>query len=330
MPGLPIPGYPQLQMGHPAGAALRARWRKERPDLVHVVTEGPLGVSAIRAARRLGIPVTSSFHTHFHAYTRHYGLGLLRPLALAWLRYVHNRTARTFAPTAQLCAELESQGFERLLVLSRGIDTARFTPAKRCEKLRSTWGARPDDPVVLHVGRMAPEKNYELLFQAYAWMRSVNSRCRFVLVGDGPLRPTLAREHYTCVFPGFVSREELARHYASADLYLHASLTETYGNVFAEAMASGLAVAGFDYAAAREFAQHERNALLAAVDQPRELIAAGVRLAVDGELRTRLRESARAAVLDRTWSHVADRFEADLMAVVSACPLPHATQSAYA
>ncbi len=317
MPGMPIPGYPLLRLGFPAAGRLRASWKQARPDLVHVVTEGPLGASAVSAARGLGIPVTSSFHTNFHAYTRHYGFGLLRPLALLWLRHVHNRTARTFAPTAQLCAELESEGFRRLLVLSRGVDTTRFTPAKRCDELRGTWGAGPEDPVVLHVGRMAPEKNYALLFEAYAAMRTVNPRCRFVLVGDGPLRPALARDHYTCVFPGFVPREELARHYASADIYIHPSLTETFGNVFTEAMASGLAAAGFDYAAAREFAHHEHDALLAPVDQPQELIAAAVRLAADAPLRERLRQAARSALQRQTWAHVVDRFESDLLAVIA-------------
>ena len=131
MAGLPIPGYPLLRMGLPAGGKLRRLWTAERPDLVHVATEGPLGLSAIKAARALGIPVTSSFHTNFHAYTRHYKVSLFRGLALSWLRYVHNLTLRTFVPTADLCAELAAMGFENTAVLSRGVDTRQFRPQRR-------------------------------------------------------------------------------------------------------------------------------------------------------------------------------------------------------
>ena len=109
VPGLPIPGYPLLRLGLPAGSGLGAPGRADRPDLVHVATEGPLGISAIKAARSLGIPVTSSFHTNFHAYTRHYRIPLLRDMALGWLRYVHNLTRRTFAPTTDMCDELSAR-----------------------------------------------------------------------------------------------------------------------------------------------------------------------------------------------------------------------------
>jgi glycosyltransferase involved in cell wall biosynthesis len=322
VPGLPIPGYPALRFGLPAGGRLRRRWRADRPDLVHVVTEGPLGTSAVTAARDLGLPVTSSFHTNFHAYTRHYGFAPLRRAALGWLRHVHNRTLRTFAPTAELCTELSAQGFVGMGLLSRGVDTMQFTPAKRSPALRAAWDAGSADPVVLHAGRMAAEKNYPLLFQAIAAMRAANPRCRFVLVGDGPLRARLAREHPECIFTGFIPRAELARHYASADLYVHASLTETFGNVLTEAMASGLAVAGFDYAAARQFVRDGENGLTVPCDRPHALIAAAARLATDGPLRLRLGRAARASIEPQSWDHVITRFEADLLGIIATHRLP--------
>ena len=317
LPGLPVPGYPFLRFGLPAPATLRRAWRTDRPDLVHVATEGPLGASAISAARALGIPVTSSFHTNFHAYTRHYGFAPLHRLVLWWLRRVHNRTARTFAPTAQLCGELEGLGFRDLAVLSRGVDTWQFHPARRSGDLRLKWDAAPDNPVVVHAGRMAAEKNYPLLFECFAAMRAANPRCRFVLVGDGPLRPRLQRDHPDYVFPGFVPRDELARHYASADIYIHASLTETFGNVLTEALASGLAVAGFDYAAARQFVQHGYNGLALPSDRPDMLLAAATRLATDAPLRAHLRSHSRAAVEPQSWETVIAHFETDLAGVVA-------------
>jgi glycosyltransferase involved in cell wall biosynthesis len=317
MPGLPIPGYPLLRLGFPAGNTLRRRWLVDRPDLVHVATEGPLGASAVNAARALGLPVTSSFHTNFHAYTQHYGFGAFHKMTLGWLRHVHNRTRRTFATTPELCAELTQLGFRDLAVLSRGVDTTQFRPARRSVALRQSWGAEPNDPVVLHAGRMAHEKNYPLVLKAYAAMRAAHPRLRCVLVGDGPLRPSLQRQFPEGIFTGFIPRDDLARHYASADIYLHASLTETFGNVLTEAMASGLAVAGFHYAAALQFVRNDITGLSVPCDQPDVLIAAAVRLTTDAALRSRLRIAARAIVEPQSWETVIERFENDLACVVA-------------
>lgn len=315
LPGIRIPGYPLLRLGLPARGKLMRVWQAQRPDLVHVVTEGPLGATAISAARALRIPVTSSFHTNFHAYTRDYGFAPLHRLVLGWLRRVHNRTACTFAPTDELCEELKQDGFSNLALLSRGIDTECFSPDRRSEALRATWGAAPGDPVVLHVGRMAPEKNYGLLFRIFDAMRAANPRLRFVLAGDGPMRESLIAQHPECTFAGFFSREEIGRYYASADVYVHASLTETFGNVLTEAMASGLAVAGFNYAAGRQFIRHRENGLLAPCNQPEALQRAAVELVTDDSLRNRLRLAARQGFASQAWSQVIEKFEADLAAI---------------
>jgi glycosyltransferase involved in cell wall biosynthesis len=313
LPGFPVPGYAALRMGFPAAGRLRRTWRKDRPDLVHVVTEGPLGASAISAARSLGLPVTSSFHTNFHSYASHYGFAPLRHAALAWLRRVHNRTLRTFAPTEEICGELTGLGFNNMGLLTRGVDTALFTPARRSPELRRAWGVAEDQPVVLHVGRMAPEKNYGLLFRLYAAMRRANPALRFVLAGEGPLRERLVREHPECVFAGFLSREEIGRTYASSDIYIHASTTETFGNVLTEALSSGLAVAGFNYAAAAMFIRHGQNGLVAQNGEEAALEAQALRLALDPALRARLRAAASESMRSQSWSSVIDRFESDLM-----------------
>jgi glycosyltransferase involved in cell wall biosynthesis len=242
---------------------------------------------------------------------------LLGRMVLGWLRRVHNRTQRTFAPTVELAAQLSANGFENVALLSRGVDTRQFDPARRDETLRAQWGAKADDVVVVHAGRMAAEKNYDLLFRAFAAMRKANHRCRFVLVGDGPLRARLEREHGTGVFTGFISRNDLARHYASADVYIHASLTETFGNVLTEAMASGLAVAGFDYAAARQFVRHGENGLTVPTTHPEALVEAAVLLATDEFLRAQVRSAARVAVETQSWESVIGRFEAELLAVAA-------------
>jgi glycosyltransferase involved in cell wall biosynthesis len=272
----------------------------------------------VAAARSLGVPVTSSFHTNFHTYAGHYGFAPLRRFAVAWLRRLHNRTRRTFAPTVEMCAELAALGFRNLEVLSRGVDLRYFAPGRRDARLRASWGVGDDDPVVIHVGRMAVEKNYPLLFRIYAAMRAANPRLRFVLAGEGPLKLKLQSVHRECFFAGFFSREEIGRYYASADIYVHASLTETFGNVLTEAMASGLAVAGFDYAAARLFIRSGENGLAVPCEAPEALVAAGVQLATDAALRLRLRRAAPASMQAQSWENVVIRFETDLVAAAAA------------
>lgn len=312
LPGVPIPGYPQLRLGLPATHRLSALWRNHRPDLVHVATEGPLGASAITAARRLGIPVTSSFHTNFDQYTRDYRIGWFKPVVAAWLRRVHNRTLRTFVPTHNLLARLGNEGYRNLRLLSRGVDAGLFNPERRDPQLRASWGVEPDGLAVVHVGRLAAEKNYPLLFRAFDAIKRVQPQARLILVGDGPLLAHFQRQRPDVIFTGFYTGESLARHYASGDIYLHTSTTETFGNVVTEALGSGLAVLAFDYAAAHEFIRSGTNGLLAAVGSEETFIAKAVRLASETNLRARLAAAGPATTRELTWDAIVDRFEADL------------------
>jgi glycosyltransferase involved in cell wall biosynthesis len=307
--GLPIPRYPGLQMGLPALRALGKTWRKDRPDLVHIATEGPLGWSASRIARRLGLPVTSDFRTHFEHYSAHYGLGLLKHPIKRYLRRFHNRTRVTFVPTHSLKDELASEGFERLEVLGRGIDTERFDPARRLRSLRESWGVSDHEVVILCVGRLAPEKNLVTLIDAYRRLRADSQAVRLVLVGKGPLYESLRTTHPDIILTGQRTGLELAEHYASADVFAFASLTETFGNVILEAMASGLPVVAFGRGAAIELIVAHYNGLLANQRLP-ETFAVGIgELVRNPDLRARLGAMARQTALAHGWPAIAERFE---------------------
>ena len=314
-PGLPIPGYPMLRAGLPVRGRLLRAWRTELPDLVHIATEGPLGYAALSAADKLSIPLSSSFHTNFHSYSRHYGFAFLTRPALAYLRHFHNRTRITLSPTAELNAELTRDGFNGMRLLSRGVNTIVFSPQHRSSELRKRWGADPDDLVVLHVSRLAAEKNYELLIETWSAIRAQHPRARFVMVSDGPLRKKLQRRHPWIHFTGFLSRTDLARHYASADLFLYPSLTETFGNVLTEAMASGLPVVAFNYAAAARYLRANENGLPVPLDDRTAFIAASLKLATYSTLRHRLGAAARQTAEGISWAHVIDGFERDLIEV---------------
>lgn len=252
LPGAALPRYPGLRFGLPARGALQRRWQERRPDAIYIATEGPLGHSALGVARRLGIPACTGFHTRFDDFASHYGLGFLTPAVFRWLRHFHNRSAATLVPTIELVEFLGGHGFGNVCLLRRAVDVDQFDPRHRDEALRAEWGAGPHDPVVLHVGRLAAEKNLGLAVRAFHAIRAHHPTAKFVIVGDGPMRTALAASHPHFHFAGVRRGADLARHYASGDLFLFPSLSETFGNVTLEALASGVPVIAFDYGAARE------------------------------------------------------------------------------
>lgn len=309
MRGMPIPRYPHLQLGLPSRRQLEPLWTIKRPDLVHIATEGPLGWSALRVARKLRIPVTSDFRTNFHAYSSHYGMGWLSKPIMAYLRRFHNQTLCTMVPTRGLADRLSAAGLERLQVVARGVDSSIFDPARRSEALRASWGAGPDTPVLLCVGRLAKEKSLPLLVRAYAQARLLRPDLKLVLVGDGPMRSELQALAPEAIFTGTLARPALAQHYASADLFGFPSQTETFGNVVLEAMASGLGVVAFDYAAASENIQAGHNGLLAPMDDDEAFVRQIVELAQDGALLQRLRTASRDAALQNDWAGIVAQIE---------------------
>ncbi|MFO0441118.1 MAG: glycosyltransferase family 4 protein [Betaproteobacteria bacterium] len=312
---VPIPRYDALKLGLQAKQALTRLWAKQRPDIVHVVTEGPLGWSALSAANKLRLPVATDFHTNFHSYSEHYGVGWLKKPITAYLRKFHNKAQRTLVPTASLRDELQALGLARLQVVARGVDTGLFHPGRRSAELRASWGAGDGDLVVTYVGRLAPEKNLPLVVQAWNEMRKLRPHAKLVLVGDGPERAKLQRENPGIVFAGMRTGEDLAAHYASGDVFLFPSITETYGNVTIEAMASGLAVVAYDYASAREHIRHHVNGLLAPFDNGDAFINLAAALARDDarvrELGARARETAGR--LD--WTCIVAEFERAMLEV---------------
>jgi glycosyltransferase involved in cell wall biosynthesis len=307
--GLSLPGYHGLQFGLPAGGLIERLWKKRRPDVIYIATEGPLGWSAMRAARRLGIAALSGFHTNYHSYSRHYRLGCLQSLVFRYLRHLHNGTRGTMVPSLDLRDRLESLGFRNLTFLSRGVDGSLFSPERRSAELRRSWGLHGSQLAVLYVGRLAPEKNLPLAVEAYHAMCQVDKSIKFILVGDGPLRPALQKKHPNLIFCGMQLGEELARHYASGDIFLFPSETETFGNVTLEAMASGLAVVAYNYAAAKLHLAHEQTGLLAPCGDSRAFIASAARLTRERRLLYQLKTQAREYTASLGWAHVVERFE---------------------
>lgn len=311
--GVPLPHYPGLKFGLVSAGHLRRAWSEDRPDAIYIATEGPLGWSALRAARQLSIPVASAVHTRFDLYMRDYGLRWLEGAALGWMRRFHNRCDATLVPTRELEEFLQQAGFDRVRKLARAVDNTRFDPGMRSDALRQAWGVERDEVAVIHVGRIAAEKNLELAVKAFRELQSHRPRARMVWVGDGPQRAAIQRDNPDFIFCGIQRGAELARHFASADLFLFPSLSETFGNVTLEAMASGIPTVAFNYGAAGE---HLANGVHGAcVDSDDGFIQAAVRIGCDDQLRQAMGEKACAAVAALRPDRVAADFDALLRGI---------------
>ncbi len=324
--GFPLPRYEGLKLGLPAKRQLIKLWTAQRPDVVHLVTEGPLGSSALSAARKLGIPVSSDFHTNFHSYSQHYGFGWLQKTVAAYLRNLHNRTDVTLVPTNELRDTLTQEGYQNLQVVARGVDTALFHPGKRSEKLRLQWGVVGDDELaVIYVGRISAEKNMPLVLRTFKAMQALNPKLKLVLVGDGPVRKELQQKNPEYIFAGMRTGEDLAAHYASGDIFLFPSMTETYGNVTVEAMASGLAVVAYRYAAAAQHIKHQENGLHAEFGDEDQFIDRACGLANDMASVATLRAQSHQTMLKLDWQNIVDEFEQALVQLAVKPEVRHVT-----
>lgn len=307
--GLPIPGYSGLQFGLPAKNRLKKIWAEQPPDIIYVATEGPLGRSAVLAANKRNIPVLSGFHTNFHSYSKHYRAGLLGSFIFSYLKNFHNRTDCTLTPSPELVQSLQDQGIHNTALFTRGIDCHLYSPDYRNQELRSSWQVKAKDPVVLYVGRIAAEKNIQLVIESYYLMKQHNPLLRLVMVGDGPLRSKLQKSHGDIIFCGTQTGNDLSRHYASADYFLFPSETETFGNVILEAMASGLALVAYDYAAARMHIQNRLNGITVNTGDADAFRNAAQNLVQNADLSYRIRQQARHTALAADWTRVIDNFE---------------------
>jgi glycosyltransferase involved in cell wall biosynthesis len=215
-------------------------------------------------------------------------------------------------------------GYKNVSLMARGVDTAQFNTTNRSEDLRKSWGAKHDDLVLIHVGRLAKEKNIHLVLTAFKAIQQANPNAKLVFVGDGPLRDELAQLCPQAIFSGSKQGKQLAEHYASADLFLFPSITETFGNVVPEALASGLCVVAYDYAAAGYIIKHRVNGLLAPFNQSKDFINTALDAAHNLQIRNQCRAQSAASIANIRWDSVIDNLEKLLY--VTANGLKHSNQ----
>lgn len=317
VPSVPIPGRPEylFTTGYPRH--VRRYVEAFAPDVVHLATPDVLGHRALTWARRHDYPVVATYHTHFVSYLDYYGLGIGEGLLWGIGRRFYNRCDAVYVPTRAMEDELAAHGVTAPLRLwPRGIELDRFSPARRSEAWRRALGFADDDRVVLFVSRLVKEKGTDVFADVMARLDGV----RALVVGDGPERDAFAAAMPGAVFTGHLGGEALATAYASSDVFLFPSETETFGNVTLEAMASGLAVVCADGGGSRSLVDDGHTGLLC---PPRDVDAftdATRRLVADDALRTSLGAAARDAAADYDWPTVLQRMVTYYRDVIAARP----------
>ena len=306
MASIRVPKYASVNLGLITQSRLRKHWQKSRPDVIYIAGEAFLGASAVKAASQLGIPTIAGYHTNYDQYAANWKMKFLAARATRYMINFHKRATATVVPSDSVMNDLQELGYNDLHVLGRGVDAELFHPSKRSTDRRAEWGAQADTPVALFASRISPEKNLTLLSQAFKKMQQLNPDTRCVIVGDGPSYKRFKRENPNVICYTFKHGEELAEIYASADIMVFPSLTETFGNTVTEALASGLVVVAYDYAAAQMHIEHEVNGLLADYGNEQQFLQRcdqAMRLVSDDSLRT----AAHRSVSNLTWDTVAQR-----------------------
>jgi glycosyltransferase involved in cell wall biosynthesis len=311
-PSIPFWAYPQLQMAAPRRDNALDLIEKWKPTLIHSTTEFGVGLGGLFGAREKRVPFVSSYHTHFTAYLRHYKLTVLDTIGWPYLRWFHNAGRATWAPSEIVRRELAANGFANTRVWSRGVDPDQFHPKFRSNELRKSLGVADDGVLAVYVGRLAPEKGIHVALEG---MRHVMERngpnVSFALAGHGPDEARCrATAPPGAVFMGRLTGRALSEFYASADIFVFPSITETFGNVVLEAMSSRLALVAPDWGATTELATTETALQFPAHDA---LALAGrvQQLVDDPVLRARIAGAAFAVASTRTWDAVFDGLVAD-------------------
>ncbi len=316
---IPFWGYPQLRLAAPRARDLERAMRCWGATLVHAATPFGMGLAARHAARRANIPFVTSYHTHFVAYAHFYQLGWLQHPGWRFLRWFHNGGERTYCPTAAVAGELESRGFERTAVWGRGVDASVFAPGHRTLDARRALGIGDHELLVLYVGRVAREKGLDDVFGAMRLLRALPDApsCRLLVVGDGPyLEPCRQREGDHVVFAGRRTGVELSQLFASADLFVFPSTTDTFGNVTLEAMASGLPVIAAESGVNRELVAEGAGSWYPA-GVPSALATHIARWGREPALRRRGGARGRKLALGRSWEHIFDELFRDYRRVLA-------------
>lgn len=305
VPSFAIPTREEYRIALGLPAAQRKRLEDFRPTLFHIAVPDILGYQALKLAGRWKVPVVASYHTRYDTYLRFYGLGLFEKLGQRYMRNFYNRVARVYPPSESMAEIIRSEGqSQQVEVWARGVDSELFSPARRDMAWRRRLGIADDEIAISFAGRLVKEKNTAIYMRVMNALTARGLKVKPLVIGDGPEMAAMQAGLRNGVFAGFLHGEELARAYASSDIFFFPSESETFGNVTLEAMASGLpAVNAIASGSNSLVVEGETGHLVSARDEA-GLAAKLDMLVMDGELRRRMGAAARARALTFSWDHI--------------------------
>jgi len=300
LPSVPFPLYRYYRMGIPNRFKLDPILDRFQPDLIHVAAPTPLCLYGQNYAFRRKLPTVASYHTHFVDYFPYYGFKWAIDGGWKWMKWCYNRSFYTFAPTQGTANELTARGFNNVRLWPRGIDGKKFSPAFRSEDLRKKLGIG-SQLLLLFVGRMVSEKNLQDLADAALDLRSQGYQFHLAFAGDGPYRAVMEKQLPNDHFFGFIQGQELAELYASSDIFVFPSTTETFGNVTLEAFASGLPVVAVNKGGSADLVQDGINGYLAKPTDPKDFAQKILPLLENEPLRKSLSQGALQTAQTYDW-----------------------------
>jgi phosphatidylinositol alpha 1,6-mannosyltransferase len=311
-PSIPLFLYPDVQWAFPRLRDIVQDLQQFEPDVVHVATEFALGLSGMKAARQLKLPVIASAHTDYDKYAARYGVEWALRVGWHYLRWFYGQAHRVLCPSTMYQQHLHTRGVTHTGIWSRGVDPDEFHPRFRSDAYRQALGLRPDDVLVTYIGRIAKEKNLTHLLGAWEALENERGSAALVFVGRGPLEDEIRRRRIPGVHAlGLLHGRELATAYASADLFVFPSATETFGNSLLEAMGSGLPCLAVSAGGVLEFARHGQNAWLVHPNDPTALCQGLGHLLRQPDLRHTLARGGLTTAGERTWDKVYDQLIED-------------------
>lgn len=313
VPSFAIPTRKEYRIGRRLTPLLKDEIVRFKPDLFHIAVPDITGHSALRLAETMRVPVVSSFHTRFDGYLQYYHLSILEPWFHKKLRAFYARCEHLYVPSASMMDELAGQGIaDNMRLWTRGVDHDRFSPDRRSQEWRRAHGIADDDLVIAYAGRLVAEKNMAVMARVFAGLKARGVAHRTILLGDGPEAGWMRKALPETVFAGFLHGDELAAGYASSDIFFFPSITETFGNVTLEAMASGLPAVTADATGSRSLVRDGETGFLVPVDREEQMIERLVQLLTDGEMRRKFGVRAREiAVSEHEWDGIFARLRSD-------------------
>jgi glycosyltransferase involved in cell wall biosynthesis len=304
---LPFLLYPECRLALPNPIHMKQALEEFQPTLIHVATPLNLGLYGIRYGKKHQIPMVASYHTHFDQYLRYYNVPFLQQWLWKYMIWFHRPFHKLFVPSQSTKDSLIRKGVHHDIELwKRGVNHSIYTPAKRGTKVRETYQIQEKN-ILLYVGRIAPEKEMEMVLNTFnALPEHLKKDTHLLIVGDGPLLKAMLEKHkdQRITFTGFLEGEELANVYASSDLFLFPSSTETFGNVVLEAMASGLPVIGARAGGVQHLIKHNKNGLLCKEKNLDSFVSATACLLENQSLRSQYSEQAHQYALTLSWDEI--------------------------